>query len=601
MQPRQIPWKWLLLGLVALLVVGLVALPRQIGGADRLKDRVLAALSDWTGGTVTLTGPWQVRYFPRITVRGGLAVDDATRLPTVKSIAVKDAKITLSLPDLLLGRVRVANLRLYKPTFTLKEDAAAAASSKPAASAPIADLLAGTPIDTLRLRRAAISLPSERDVVTKFDASFDASGGDGTLSGFGSFDFRRETVRFIVNSGSLAETEDGPAAAIDLRLFGPLAATIKGTVRYVTGLPFDGSMDGKIADGRAFLTFAGVAVPDGPSLRELSASGGVHWDGSAFTFEHASFTVDGNTADGLLAITTGERPRIEGTLAFDRLLLDPYIAGGAFEKTPSSGRSRSDWALLENFDADLRISAVEIATSALSLGRGGFTISAKQGVLAAEVGELELCGGSAAARFRLDASEPRAKANLAVNLSQVGLDACLAPLAPETPLKGTGSLKADLSAEGQTVDEMIRMVSGALKLTAQNGGLPVDVPQLLTANQPLDGEGWSREALTHFDSLSADCRLAAGHIWCEKFDMQTQGRLISGAGGIDTGRQTLNWNLAVASRITPLQASQFTMEPSPRISIRGSWSQPMIRRADRPTLGEGTTRTSPAGARISPR
>jgi hypothetical protein len=85
------------------------------------------------------------------------------------------------------------------------------------------------------------------------------------------------------------------------------------------------------------------------------------------------------------------------------------------------------------------------------------------------------------------------------------------------------------------------------------------------------------------------------------FSMQTRRGLISGSGEVDLVQQTLDWNLFVASRATPLKASQLSTEAPPRVSIRGSLSQPMIRRADRPTLGEGSTQTSPMATQISPR
>ena len=63
------------------------------------------------------------------------------------------------------------------------------------------------------------------------------------------------------------------------------------------------------------------------ACKNISATGGVNWDGSTLTFDDGSFSVDDNAADGLLAITAGAPPRIEGTLAFDRLVLDPYLLG----------------------------------------------------------------------------------------------------------------------------------------------------------------------------------------------------------------------------------------------------------------------------------
>src|SRR6185369_4126813 len=120
MKPRQLSWKWLLLGLVAFLLLGIALLPRKVGSQSQLHDRVTAALAAWTGGGVRLTGPLRVHYFPSVTIKGPFELTEATRLPLVKSITAKDAKITLNLPDLLFGRIRFDTLRLSKAEIVVR-------------------------------------------------------------------------------------------------------------------------------------------------------------------------------------------------------------------------------------------------------------------------------------------------------------------------------------------------------------------------------------------------------------------------------------------------------------------------------------------------
>jgi AsmA protein len=605
MKPRQLPWKWLLLGLIAVLLVGLAILPRELVNSSQLADRVTQALSAWTGGQVRLTGPLLIRYFPDVSIRGGFELSNASRLPLVQSISTKEAKISLDLADLVLGRISVDALRLIRPEITLKAGTLQPTAPDQAPQALIANLLTGAPVGVVRLRDGTISFPtaSGTEAITKFDARFDASSGGGALSSFGSFLLRNETVRFALDSGAPYDTANGPSVPISLTLTStPITARITGTASFADGLQLDADMQAEMGNARNFLRWAGVALPESQSLQGLSVAGLAHWKGSTLTFDDGSFTLDGNTAVGLLAITAGGRPRIEGTLAFERLVLDPYLADGNAGEAAAPQSAFLDRALPKYFDADLRISAAEISAPAIKLGRGGFTITVKGGVLTSELGELELCGGSAAGRVGLDLSQDMPKATLTANLSDIAIDGCLQQLALDIPLKGVGGLKADVSTEGHTFDELVQGLSGSLKVNAQNGAVPVDFSHLLTSTTPLDGEGWSRNSATFFDSLNADCRLAAGHIWCQMFNMQTRHGLISGAGDVDLARQTLDWSLLVADHAIPLKASQLTTEAAPpRVSIRGSLSQPMIRRADRPTLGEGSTQTSPAASHVSPR
>ncbi len=218
-----------------------------------------------------------------------------------------------------------------------------------------------------------------------------------------------------------------------------------------------------------------------------------------------------------------------------------------------------------------------------------------------EVGELELCGGSATGRIGLDMSQEMAKANFMARVSEVPVADCLKQFALDVPVNGTGGVKAELATEGRNYDELVQGVTGTVKVNAQNGAVPVDLARLLTSVGPLDGDGWSTNNVTLFDQLNAECRLGTGHIWCEMFNMQTRRGLISGSGDVDLGQQTIDWNLFVADQARPLNASQLSSESPPRISISGALSQPMIRRADRPTVGDGSVPANPATSSVSPR
>jgi AsmA protein len=602
MKPRQIPWKWLLLGLVALLLAGLAMLPRQFGDSARLAARVTDALSTWTGGDVKLTGPLSVRYFPDVAIKSGFEVTNASRLPLVKSITTNHARLSLDLAELLFGHIKIDAVRLLSPDITLKEVPSLVMGPDQTVQAKVVNLLSGIPVGVLRLRNGTLHLPTAdgTEAIEKIDARFDVSSGTGAMSSTGSFQLRGETVRFALESGPPTNTADGLRMAVNLTLTAtPVAAKIAGTASFANGLQLDGDVQAEMKSARDFLRWSGIQLPDGKSLQHLSASGMAHWNGTTLTFDDGTFMLDGNEAVGALAVTPGRRPRVDGTLAFDRLALDPYLESGAPAETANA--AQDDQPLLKYFDADLRISAADITAPEVVLGRGGFTISAKQGAVAGDVGELEFCGGSATGHVGLDLSQDRAKATVTATISGVPVEDCLKQLALDVPVNGTGEVSAELSAEGRNYDELTQAVAGSLKVSAKSGAVPVDITRLLTAVSPLDADGWSRNGVTQFDQLDANCRLGPGHIWCDTLTMQTSQGTISGSGDVDLGQQTIDWNLFVADHARPLSASRFSTESPPRISISGALSQPMIRRADRPTLGDGSVQGNPASNQVSPR
>ena len=603
MKPRRIDWKWLLLGLIALLLVGLAILPRLFGDSSQLANRASIALAAWTGGEVRLTGPLRVQYFPDVAIKSGFELTNASRLPMVKSIVASDARISLDLAALFRGRMRVDAVRLIRPEITLKEAPSLIMGPDQTLQARVANLLRGAPLRVLRVRGGTLRMPtaSGTETIDKVDARFDLSSGTGAMSSFGSFVLRDETVGFALDSGVPAETAGGLSFPVRFAFTStPVTATVTGTASFTSGFELEGDMQADMADARAFSRWAGIALAEGESFKRLSASGKARWNGMTLIVDDGSFTLDGNTAVGALAVTPGARPRIDGTLDFDRLVLDPYVGSGA-PAVPPVSVALTDQAVLNHFDTDLRISAAEITAPAVKLGRGGFTISARLGLVSSEVGELEVCGGSAAGRIGLDLTRAVAKATLTGKLSDVPIEGCLVPLGLRVPVSGVGTLKAEFSTEGRDYDELTQGLGGPFKIKVRSGAVPVDIARLFAGSGSLEGEGWSSNSATAFEDLNAECRLGDGHIWCEKFNMQTGRGLISGSGDVNLGQQTLDWRLFVANHAAPLKASQLSAATPPRISISGALTQPMIRRADRPDLGKGSVQTNTKATQVSPR
>jgi hypothetical protein len=176
-------------------------------------------------------------------------------------------------------------------------------------------------------------------------------------------------------------------------------------------------------------------------------------------------------------------------------------------------------------------------------------------------------------------------------VADVAIDSCLAQLGLDVPLQGIGGARLELASEGHDAVEVLHGLTGGLKVKARSGTVPIDLSRLVTAPAPLEADSWSRDKATAFDTLNADCRVAAGHIWCQMFNMQTPNGVVSGSGDVDLPRQALDWNLSVTGPKTSARAPAMTAPEPPKLSIRGLLTQPSIRRAGQQALGEGTVGT----------
>jgi AsmA protein len=587
MKPGQLPWKWLLFGLLAVLLFCISLIPWLIGDTSRFGDRVAERLSAWTGGKAKFTGPVQVSFLPDMSVRGPLQLSGGENLPLVKSMTVKEAKVSLDLVDLLRGQISIDVLRLQKPRIKLKDGVEA----KNATKSFLADLLAGVPVRVLHLRNGRIDLGLHP--IKDFYLRLDAGEETGALSGTGSFAFKGETVRYAVTSGSPAGTGNDESTPVMLSLDSPLGAVkIAGTAAFAEAYRLDGKLQAESGNLRNFLNWVGFELPPGDSLEDFSAAGAVHLAGGILSVDNGSFSLDGNKAVGVLALSASPRPRIDGTFALDRLSLNPYLGNNAVP-----GAALFDHALLRYVDADLRISGGEIKVGPFNLGRGGFTITAKNGSVTTEVGELELCGGSAEGRIGVELAPPEKELSLNATLTDIAMEPCLKPLGLK--LTGTGALKAELTSKGNTLPEITRSLGGTFMLKAQNGTLPLDLAQLSSTPMPLEANGWSWNGGSSYEKLEANCRLRSGRILCKSLNIEMPRETVVGAGDVDLRRQTLNWNLSMVKLGAPAQV----VPPSgnePKLLIRGTLRQPSIQRTDGPTAGAGSLSTGATNKQAAP-
>ena len=603
MKPRQTPWKWLVAGFLLILVAGVAfVLPRQLGTPPELRDRVAASLSEWTGGTVTLTEPLRVRYFPP-SLQGGLVLSNATKLPAVQTVTAPNFKVSLGFLALLTGQIKLDALQLGKPTISLRDQPGNPPEEAPT-HALLTSLLDEMPMETVRIRRGAIVTETGKQLVSKLDVRLNSRGRKGAMEVLSSFVFNGETVAFALDSGKITTTEDQRTAPVKLKLTSrPVTAKFSGTVRLGSDLEGTGEMETELPDARRFLGWVGVALPEGESLKNVTASGTVHWSGPTLTFDDGTFAFDGNEAIGLFAVTAGARPRIDGTLAFESLMLDPYIhiePGEEGLHIEPGEEGLFDWALLKYLDADLRLSAGELFAESVKLGRVGFTIHAKNGKISSEIGELQVCGGQVAGRLELDLSKTRTEASLTGNLSNIEIETCLQPFALGIPLQGVGTLTFDISTGGTSRGELIRGLVGETRVVARDGVIPIDFSELI-AKSSTDGHGWSADSGTAYNTLDADCSLSAGHLWCQSFRMQTPEGLVSGSGGLDVAQQRLDWDFLIADPVAPLNASQLVMESPPRVTLTGPLSAPQINRVNRPSSKNGSPGVDPGSASAAPR
>ncbi len=604
MRPRQLRWKRLLFVLVLLALLAISLVPWWIGDTSEFGMRVAARLTHWTGANVQLTGPIQIRYFPDISIRSGFKMTGSGKLPMIRSISADDAKISLNLGKLLLGHVRVEGVKLIRPQIDLTQPKGIDDGDAGKATLAFLKLMREGPLDLLQLSHGTITLMGPKGPETVHHVKLEINGGihADDVSSTGSFEWRNVPVHFSLDAGVNAQALKDPKSDAKMPLTlsinsEPITANIEGQAQLRPALEVDGDMQATIVDLRHLLSWVGIAHLNGPGLQNISATGPFHLGGGALTFDQGRYSVDGNHATGLLAISLGgARPRVEATLAFDALNLDPYRTKPAPSAvTPpngqvlqtaaksSQGKPLFDWPLLQQIDADLRLSATSVTIDNHELGGGAFTLSANHGVLNGEIGEVALCGGSASGQFSVDLTKRDRQADVSGSLEGVDLAPCLKLLDIPLPLTGVSTIKGSLSTQGRDWNALLQDLTGDFEMKAKNGTVPVDLASAMAATASYQAEGWNADNGTGFDSLDTTCHVSDGHVACQKFSMENGKSQVSGTGDVDIIDRNLDWDMemtnpSLAQAAADIKTKDVKTQQPERIAIKGPWSKPLISR-----------------------
>lgn len=461
--------------LAALVLVAVAAVSGYLLVAREVsRERVEASLSARLGGTLRLAGPPAVSLAqgPAL-VLGGVrwqGPDGRWTLAAERMIAGIDPA------GLFLGEVRLSSFQLDGARLHL-------------AGAVAADgVLAGLGRDLSQVMGAPVTVSgdgiswgaSETPRLGAFAFRLSPSGEGGTLRG--SVAAGDQTVEFsasLGHRGILTGTASGPVA---VSVVSPLASfRMSGALRNPEAARIEGSFDFNTSDLRGLAVRFGKTLVGEASFGALRIAGDGAVDFSRLELDTARLELDGNVGEGRLGFELGRlRPRLEGTLAFEKFDLSAYLGElgslvGVEDDTPQgdSLRDRPLSGLLQAADIDLRLSATRFIAGPLSGGPSAVALLLRDGDLSLDLSETDVSGGTLEATARLKPAGGDTF-DLAADAIADKLDVRqLPPLDVVTmPQSGQLTFRLGRTGKGPTLAAILGNAGGELQLLLENAAYP---------------------------------------------------------------------------------------------------------------------------------
>jgi AsmA protein len=456
----------------------------------------------------------------------------------------------------------------------------------------LVDQLLAMGFEILTLRRGTLHITSaEGGSETIGDIEADVTGRrKGQVGARGSFTVRGQRVAFDT---TLAPGAEKGAAMWPVKLSLKselLAASLEGNIGVSDSLQMTGQAEISTPNLRRVARWFSVPVASAEGLNAASVKGQVNWARRAIAIEDAKIALDGNEATGALVLNlAGERPLVDGTLAFGALDLTPYVEA-ARSQSFLFDRHTASWStfdlsfpLIRHFDADLRLSAPKVVVKGLGLGRGAATIAVRSGELLADIAELELYSGKVMAQITANANEMVPRYTLRGKLENFDAGGAGAALFGGNILAGRSTLSLDVAAAGQTPAEILRRASGKAALTMAEGArvaLDIKALRAAAAARADAAPGWGALAKGHTSLEQVEARglLRDGVLITELVQARSGPLGLAASGRIDLSERTLDLHLVVrpnAAADKPLKPAE--MAGAEAVTVRGFWQEPFVR------------------------
>ena len=292
--------------------------------------------------------------------------------------------------------------------------------------------------------------------------------------------------------------------------------------------------------------------------------------GRAYALRQAVLTLGQFRAVGdVTADLRGERPKLQAAFQSDDLWLDSLVPSAA--AAPGEwGRQPVSFEIFNTFDAELAVLAKTLSYQGIPAGNAQLALSLKDGNLSTS-GVAQPAGGGVL-RFAFDATAVTLPPRVSLTLTAENVTAqpLLAGLTGLGGLTGTGSFSADLSAEGQTQEEMIGTLKGSAKLSLTDGAIAnSDLAALLATVGEKILDGWPAAAgATAFKTLTGEVAVADGEASIKSLAMVTPDMDVTVTGAVDLLRRAVDIAIVAFKGTEPVL-------PVP-VVVKGFWDKPRI-------------------------
>ncbi len=577
-----------LLAVVVLAVVVLVAAPFFIP-IETYKQEIAERTRDATGRELTIGGELSLSLLPRFELRAeDVAFANAPGAGEANMATLKELVLRLQVLPLLALDVKVDSFVLVEPVIHLEIDKkgrpnwqfddapVAKAEAKAETETGTAEGKDGKGPGLAELSLGDVRL--ENGLVTYRDArsgqAVEVSAINMTVSlpdlaspfaAEGSLVWNGEQVKLTAEGDNPRRLLAGEATPVQLAVESKaIDLSFAGRVTLAEAVSLDGKAALDVPSIRDLAAWTGNPIEAaGTGLGPLKIAGQVKGTGQKIAFTGAEIGLDDMTAKGGVTVDVGgAKPRLKGRLDVDLLDLNPYLPpppegkkakkAKKAEKAARETAGPGDWSDepidlsgLKAADVDFDLTVGGIRVQDVKVGRSALAVSLKDGLLVADLAELNLYDGKGKGRITVDGRGKVPAVKQSFTMAGISAEPLLTDAAQFDRLSGTGQLEIAVSTRGGSERAMVEALNGEGAVKFVDGAikgvnLAAMVRNVKSAFVP-GGTGDTQK--TDFAELSGTFRIDKGILRNNDLKLLNPLIRLAGAGTSDLPKRTVDYRV----------------------------------------------------------
>ena len=651
--------------LVLVTVAGGVAYLAINPPSDLIRRTITEQVKAKTGRDLIVAGPAAFSFYPGM----GVTLKDVSLSGPPgspgKLVTMAELDVNIKTMPLINREVEVRRLIVRQPVFDLRVDKAgkknwnfaelmephryaqaaapaATQSDAPDETAPPAS--SGVPLpsrlsqinhlelDDVRIEDGTLRFTDERSGKTQevkaVNVNLSLKSLQSPLTADGDLAWQGEKIEFAGKlTSAKAVLEERPARLVFNAKNQHLTSSFDGNLLVKDGADLEGQITTKSDSVRGLAKWLGTALPPVTGFGPLSIAGNLKTNGNVTSLNSAKFGLDGATATGNVAVTTGGvRPYVQASLQISELDLNKYMtsASGGAAKTepaadtktapagepdnpaasaPESGdkieellkapttkvygyEQRAGWssvpfnmALLGVADTDAKLQVGRLLFNDIKVGQSSLSVALKNRVMKTTFDDVQLYDGHGKGFLNVDATGKAA--NIGANFALDGVSALpfLKDAAGQEWLSGKAKLGLQLASTGGSQLQLVEALNGKADFKFADGAIVgFNVPGAIRGitQGKFSGLKKSPAEKTDFSEMSASFNVVNGVAQNQDLQFVSPLLRVSGTGAIQIPGRTVDYTVKpkIVASLEGQQGAQGLSGLEIPVRISGSWEKP---------------------------